>query len=81
MRIRLIALLAAIAFLGGCAMPPKLLTNRLSCTAAGDQVLVSSMYGWIGISSKADTDDAKAILASGCGTTPPAGTTSQKGNP
>ena len=67
-----------VVLLVGCTSPPKLLTNRVSCTAAGDQVLVSSMYGWIGITSKADADDAKAILASGCGNTPK---TTPKGTP
>ena len=50
---------AALA-LAGCAS--SAFTNRISRTVACDQVLVSSMYGPLGITSKADAADAAALL-------------------
>jgi hypothetical protein len=58
--------LAALA-LSGCASLDKQLANRIACTADGKGVLIASMYGPLGVASKADTDDAAAIIKSGCG--------------
>lgn len=52
---------AAIALtLTGCAS--NMFTNRISRTVACDQVLMSSMYGPLGVTSKADPADAAALL-------------------
>ena len=61
----ILASLASLASLAGCAGKP--LANRISCTAAGDAVFISSMWGPVGIASQADSEDARAIIAAGCG--------------
>ena len=56
---RIITAVIALS-LAGCASSS--FTNRISRTVACDQVLVSSMYGPLGITSKADPADAAALL-------------------
>lgn len=58
MKTTLVLLLAVLTT--GCAS--NMFTNRISRTMACDQVLVSSMYGPLGITSKADAADAAALL-------------------
>jgi hypothetical protein len=57
----LFALLALFA-LSGCAQLSKL-ENRVACTPDGKEMLYASMYGPIGIASRVDAKDAKALCA------------------
>jgi hypothetical protein len=50
-------LLLTLASLAGCATSPAL-DNMASCTLAGDAMLVSSMYGPVGVTSKIRAADA-----------------------
>lgn len=58
-------ILASLAALAGCASVD--LSNRVTCTAAGDRVLVASMWGPVGVASWVHADDARALIAAGCG--------------
>lgn len=57
---RLLAL-ALILPLVGCANLKGAFANRAACTVSGQQLLVASMYGPIGIVSKIDAADSAAI--------------------
>lgn len=70
MNIRLLLIIAFTMALTACGTTGSLsksLANRAACTADGKEVLIASMYGPVGIVSKLDVDDAKAILDKGCG--------------
>ena len=54
-------LLAAVVGLSGCGSLSNALANRVSCTAGGDQAIVSSMYGPIGVASIVDDRDAAVL--------------------
>lgn len=58
-------LLLTLTALTGCATN-KTFANRVSCTVDGSSVIISSMYGPFGLTTKVDGDDAAAILALGC---------------
>ena len=61
--------LTLAALLAGCSTTPAL-DNIASCSLAGDELLVSSMYGPLGVTSKvrkADAEVACKRLASASG--------------
>ena len=48
--------------LSGCAnFKAEYLGNRVTCTVAKDKAYVTSLWGWIGISSEIVKEDAKVI--------------------
>lgn len=51
-------------FLSGCSTLDKALSNRLTCTVAGDQSFVVSQYGPFGLSAKIDPADGAIVCAS-----------------
>lgn len=56
-------LLALTLSLTGCANLKGMFVNRAACTVSGEQLLVASMYGPIGIVSKIDEADSAAVCA------------------
>lgn len=56
-----ILILALALSLTGCANLKGAFANRAACTVSGQQLLVASMYGPIGIVSKIDAADSAAI--------------------
>lgn len=55
-----VAILAII--LSGCAnFKTEYLGNRVTCTVAKDKAYITSLWGWIGISSEIVSEDAKII--------------------
>jgi hypothetical protein len=73
--VRLFAALAAAFLLSGftsCATLDGALENRLTMTAACDQVRADSQWGPVGISSKIADQDAKPVLQALCGARAPA---------
>ena len=51
--------------LTGCSsLRMDYLGNRLTCTVAKDKAYVTSLWGWIGISSEIVSKDAKVICNS-----------------
>lgn len=60
---KLLVLLTAVA-LSGCAnFRTEYLGNRVTCTVAKDKAYVTSIWGWLGISSEIVTKDSKVICA------------------
>lgn len=57
---RKLTILAAALALSGCAST-HLLDNRVACTAAKDQLVLVSWWGWFGIAAKGTDDDRKVI--------------------
>lgn len=55
------ALSPALA-VSGCASFEKTFANRIVFTADGKSAMVNSMYGPLGIASKVDPEDAKAMI-------------------
>jgi hypothetical protein len=45
----------------------KYLGNRITCTVAQDKAYVTSLWGWIGISSEIVEEDAEVICGSSLG--------------
>ena len=62
--IRLITLSAIAVMLSGCANMDTYLGNRVTCTVAKDKAYVTSLWGWIGISSEIVEEDSKIICTS-----------------
>lgn len=56
-----IIIIAAI-LLSGCSTLEKQFANRIVFAADGKSAFVASMYGPLGIASKIDPDDAKAMI-------------------
>jgi hypothetical protein len=56
-----ILILAALLALSGCSTLKGTFANRASCSLDGHLLLVSSMYGPIGITSKVDEADAAVV--------------------
>lgn len=54
------ALLAAVLALSGCAST-HLLDNRVACSAAKDQLVLVSWWGWFGFAAKGTEEDRKVI--------------------
>lgn len=50
-----------LLLLSGCANLKGTFANRAACTVSGQQLLIASMYGPIGIVSKVDEADSAAI--------------------
>ena len=48
--------------LSGCSTLEKQFANRITFSADGKSAFVASMYGPLGIASKIDPDDAKALI-------------------
>lgn len=56
-----LALIALALSLSGCANLKGAFANRAACTVSGQQLLIASMYGPIGIVSKVDAADSAAV--------------------
>lgn len=55
--------LALALSLTGCANLKGMFANRAACTVSGEELLIASMYGPIGIVSKIDPADSAAVCA------------------
>ena len=58
-------ILVLVLALSGCAnFRTEYLGNRVTCTVAKDKAYVTSIWGWLGISSEIVTKDSKVICTS-----------------